>query len=188
MYKKTVEYENYDGEFVTQDLYFNMTAVEVSRFAAKYGRETGQDFTDYMLSVIAKGDVFQSVALIGDLVLEAYGRRVDSNRFSKRKDIKDEFVESPAFDAFVDLIMMDEQTSTDFAKNVLASSKMAQRNLQEGIKAGGIQTNGLSISTETLEKLTADEQTPAPVAEGVSEDADLKSEFEAFLAQRNANK
>ena len=120
--------------------------------------------------------------------MEAYGRRIDSNRFSKRKDIKDEFVESPAFDTFVDLIMMDEQTSTDFAKNVLASSKMAQRNLHEGIKAGGIKTNGLSISTETLEKLTADEPTPAPVAEGVTEDADLKSEFEAFLAQRNANK
>lgn len=184
MYKKTVEYENYDGELVTQDLYFNMTAVELSRFASKYGKDTGQDFTEYMLGVISKGDIFQTISLIGDLVLASYGKRVDSNRFSKRQEIKDEFVESPAFDTFVDLLITDESTATEFTKNVLATSNMTQRNIQAGIDAGGITANGLTISQETLEKLSPDAKKPTLV----EKDADLKSEFEAFLELRKGGK
>ena len=39
MLKKTITYENFNGEKVTEDFYFNINALEYVRLTAKYGKD-----------------------------------------------------------------------------------------------------------------------------------------------------
>lgn len=82
MLKKTFTYENYEGQSVTEDLYFNLSTVEVARLSEELSG-SDKDLGQFLEEVIESQNVMRIITVISKLVEAAYGKRVDGNRFSK---------------------------------------------------------------------------------------------------------
>ena len=98
MLRKQVTYENFDGETVTETLYFNLSKVEILELNSRYDGgvrgeiERAQD----------TGDNFVVYNFIKDFVLACYGEKsADGKRFVKSDEIRDAFRQSQAFDEFL---------------------------------------------------------------------------------------
>ena len=95
MLRKQVTYENFDGETVTETLYFNLSKAEILELNSQYDGgvrgeiERAQD----------AGDNFAVYTFVKDFVLACYGEKsADGKRFIKSDEIRDAFQQSQAFD------------------------------------------------------------------------------------------
>lgn len=98
MLRKQVTYENFDGETVTETLYFNLSKAEILELNSKYDGgvrgeiERAQD----------TGDNFAVYNFVKNFVLACYGEKsADGKRFVKSDEIRDAFQQSQAFDEFL---------------------------------------------------------------------------------------
>lgn len=98
MLRKQVTYENFDGETVTETLYFNLSKAEILELNSKYDGgvrgeiERAQD----------TGDNFAVYNFVKNFVLACHGEKsADGKRFVKSDEIRDAFQQSQAFDEFL---------------------------------------------------------------------------------------
>lgn len=129
MYKKTITYNDFNGNERTEDAYFNLTKTEMIEFALDLPdgvsdtvdkNSTDMD-TDKAASKIAnmlgKKGVFK---FIKDLILKSYGiRKDDGRRFEKNDQIREEFSQTMAFEAIMDEFMSDDIAAANFVKAVI---------------------------------------------------------------------
>ncbi len=94
MLKKTITYEDYDGNERTEDFYFNLTKAEVSEMEmSEYG-----GLTKLIKKIIAERDNRRIVAMFKDLILRAYGEKSpDGKRFVKNQELRDAFSQTEAY-------------------------------------------------------------------------------------------
>ena len=81
MIKKTVKYEDFNGEQVTEDCYFNLSKAELMEmnFQASGGLE------NYARAIINARDAAAMMSVYKDLILKAYGVKTpDGKHFMKR--------------------------------------------------------------------------------------------------------
>lgn len=110
MYKKTVSYEDWNGNPVVEDLYFNLTRTEILEL--EYQLRPGTPLTEIIQSLIDEQDSGEILRLVKEIVLASYGKKSeDGKRFTKNDEIRTEFEESPAFD----VVYMDLASDTDAA-------------------------------------------------------------------------
>lgn len=134
MLKQTVTFENFDGEEVTKDLYFNISVDELLEMEA-----SEEGFSDKVKTVIKSEDRRQILAIFKDIVFKAYGvKSEDGNRFVKSEELNKEFAESAAYEAFFVDLMTSEKTSAEFIGKLLPKSldKIIGKAEMDKIKAG----------------------------------------------------
>lgn len=112
MLKKTVTYENYNGEKVTEDLYFNLTRSEIMEM--EFTTEGG--YVDMLQKAGNKQDKPTMFKAIKDIVLKAYGEKSpDGKHFMKSEEISHAFSCTPAYDAlFMELVTNADASSKFF--------------------------------------------------------------------------
>lgn len=129
MKKITLTYENYAGEKVTEDFYFNINKMEQFKLNLK-----GEgDLEAYLRKLIAAKDYLKTWEFFEDLVYEAYGvKSPDGLQFIKTPEIKEAFKYSAAFPALIEEIMFDEDKVIDFLLGVIPpdAAKAAKANLE----------------------------------------------------------
>lgn len=131
MLKKVVNYEDFDGNNVTEELYFNMTQTELV--------EMSMDLPDGITNAIGDGEnVDQEVAaakviealggkgifaFVKQLLLKSYGRKTANGRgFEKSEELTKEFSQSLAFDTIFMELMSDDVKAAEFVNNIIPAS------------------------------------------------------------------
>lgn len=100
MLKQQVKYEDFDGNIQDETLYFNLSRMELVALQGRYGKE---DMAKYIEKLIEDKNLEKMYELLNDIVLTAYGvRSEDGKRFIKNEQIREEFVQSLAYEALIE--------------------------------------------------------------------------------------
>lgn len=110
MFKKTITYEDFDGNTRTEDYMFNLTKSELLMWIT-----TDKEYTlDKVLQqIVEKRNGRKIMESIEDLIRRSYGvKSLDGRRFEKSEEIWLEFFQSPAYsELFMQLISDDNEAA-----------------------------------------------------------------------------
>ncbi len=121
MLKQRVVYTGFDGEQVEEDLYFNLSRLDLIELNQKYGNK---DMVAYIDEVVKNKDVFELYSILKDIVLKAYGvRSDDGKRFIRNDKVKEEFLESLAFAQLIEDFHENDKALNNFIINITSSIK-----------------------------------------------------------------
>ena len=125
MYKKTVTFEDFDGEKVSRDLYFNLTKAEITKLQLSYR----DGFDKYVESIIhpldGEPDPQKIMDLFEMLILKAYGVRTEDG-FIKTPEKAQAFVTTEAYSALFMELLQDEKAQADFFTGIMPRDIAAQ--------------------------------------------------------------
>lgn len=97
MQKITVTYENFDGENVTEDLYFHLNIKELQEM-----ENWDPSLTERIAKLTKTEDGKDAFNLMRDIIEVAYGERAsDGKRFLKSPEIRNMFTEGLAYDEVI---------------------------------------------------------------------------------------
>ena len=101
MLKKTITYEDFDGNKRTEDFYFNLSKAEVLEM--EMGISGGM--SQMLNKIIAAQDGGRVIKTFKDIILKAYGEKSpDGKRFIKSEEISTAFSQTEAYSQlFVEL-------------------------------------------------------------------------------------
>ena len=131
MLKKTVNYEDFDGNKRTEDLYFNLTKLEATEFALDLPDEITDEVAKEGASAANMEAATRIVQKLGGkgiidyirkLVLKSYGiKSEDGKRFIKSEEISTEFSQTMAFDNLMMELLADDNAASDLIAAVIPS-------------------------------------------------------------------
>ena len=116
MYKKTLEYEDFNGDKVKEDVYFNLSKAELleMNFRAKGGLK------NYIEAIINARDTETLTDIFKTLLLISYGvKSPDGRRFMKNDQIREEFECSIPYDILFTTLATDAKEAADFVNGIL---------------------------------------------------------------------
>lgn len=137
MLKETVNYVDFDGNDVTEELYFNLTQTELV--------EMSMDLPDDITNAVGDGNnVDKEVAaakiiealggkgvfeFVKQLLLKSYGRKTANGRgFEKSEELTKEFSQSLAFDAIFMELMSNDVKAAEFVNKIIPSNVLNKAN------------------------------------------------------------
>ena len=127
MLKKKVTYTNFNGEEVTEELYFNLTKAEITEMELT----TPGGLSAYIEQITKEEDGAELVKIMKELVLMSYGvKSKDGRVFKKTEELRKEFSQTQMYsDVFMEL-------ATDADAAVKFITGIVPRDLgQEALKA-----------------------------------------------------
>lgn len=131
MLKKTITYEDYNGDMQTESFYFNLTKVECMEL--EFGYANGETLSSAIRTLVNANDIGTVIKTIKTIVLMAYGvKSPDGKRFVKNQEIRDAFEQSPAFEQIYWELVTDSEKAADFVSGIIPSS--VRENLGEDPK------------------------------------------------------
>lgn len=108
MLKKTITYNDYNGNERTEDFYFNLTKAEVMEM--EMGTSGG--LVEMINRIVAAQDAPAIIAIFKKLVLQAYGEKSpDGKRFIKSEELSTAFSQTEAYS----ILFMELATNADEA-------------------------------------------------------------------------
>jgi hypothetical protein len=116
MLKKTITYQDLDGNPVTEDFYFNLSKAEIAEMelSHKGGLEA------YIQEIIQAEDGGAIISAFKEIIGSAIGRRSEDNRrFVKNQEIRDDFFQSDAWSTlFMDILSKGDEAAS-FVKSIV---------------------------------------------------------------------
>ena len=121
MLKQRVKYEGFDGELIEEDLYFNLTRMDLIELNDRY---ESKDMAAYMDKIVKEKNIKELYKVLKDIVLMAYGvKSEDGRRFIKNQTVKDEFAESLAFSQLIEDFHETDTAMSDFVTGITSQIK-----------------------------------------------------------------
>lgn len=118
MLKKTITYEDYNGDTVTDDFYFNLTKVECMELEYSFG-DSGT-LSGTIKTLVDSNDVGALIAAIKKILLTSYGVKTpDGKRFIKNDTVREEFEQSPAFEVIYWQLVTDTDEAANFISGIV---------------------------------------------------------------------
>lgn len=116
MLKKTIEYEDYNGEKRTEDFYFNLSKAELTQL--RLSRNGG---IEVMLKrIVDEKNAPEIIAIVKEIILLAYGEKSDDGKyFMKSEEISHRFECTEAFDELFMEICSSPEAASDFFNALL---------------------------------------------------------------------
>lgn len=101
MHKRTITFEDYNGQEVTEDFYFNLSKAELVELQLS----TKEGFTEKLNAIIKSEDGQQIIDHFKMIILMAVGQKSpDGRRFIKNQELRDDFSQTEAYpQLFVEL-------------------------------------------------------------------------------------
>ena len=129
MYKTSVTFDNFEGEKVTKDLYFNLTKAEIMKLQLSYK----QGFDKYVDEIIhpldGEPDPQKIMDLFEMLILKSYGVRTEDG-FIKSPEKAQAFVTTEAYSELFMKLLSDEKAQTDFFMGIMPRDIAAQAQIE----------------------------------------------------------
>lgn len=157
MLKKTITFEDLDGNPVTEDFYFNLSKAEVAEmeFSEKGG------LSEYLKRIVAEEDSGKLMETFKDIIKRSVGQRSeDGRRFIKNQDIVDNFIQTDAYSE----LFMELATQADAAVNFITN--VIPRSLDVDLQKTGLTGTEGGPSVETLSLPASETTEPAWLREG----------------------
>jgi hypothetical protein len=114
MEHKTITFEDFAGNSVTEKYSFNLTAAEVTELAM-----TREGIDDYLREIIKTEEVSKLWPLFKELLGKSVGKLVNDRVFSKTPETTSEFMESGAYNEFFFELIGDAGFAAQFIKGML---------------------------------------------------------------------
>lgn len=86
MIKRSVTYKDFDGQVVTEDLYFNMFEPELVKFQRRYKGGLEAELTRIQALETEKEQLDAFWDFLTEFIVAAYGEKVDNKTFKKPED------------------------------------------------------------------------------------------------------
>lgn len=116
MLKKTIVFQDFNGETVSEEHYFHLSKAELVEMEMQ--QKGGMH--EYLQRIVASEDGKAIIAEFKSLILKAYGKRSeDGKRFIKNQEIRDEFVSSEAYSELFMELCTDAERAADFINGIV---------------------------------------------------------------------
>lgn len=122
MLKKTITYEDYEGNERKEDFYFNLNQSEI----IKWLTTTGDYTLDKVLIRLGQERNGKKVMeIFEDLIHRSYGRKsLDGRKFEKSEEIWQDFYQTEAYSTLFYELVTDARKAADFVNQIIPK-KMA---------------------------------------------------------------
>lgn len=118
MIKKTITYEDFDGNVRTEDFYFHLSKVELTEM---YFGPTG-GLEKYVQKIINEGDNKRVLEYFKDLILRSYGEKsLNGKQFIKNDELRSSFEQCEAFSELY-MEMLDVDKAVEFIRGIMPKS------------------------------------------------------------------
>jgi hypothetical protein len=114
MLKRTINYEDYDGNPQSRVYHFNLTKAELVELEASV--EGGLE--KRLQEITEAVNVKELIALFKQVILISYGVR-EGDRFVKNDEVRDAFTQTPAYSALFMELATDANAAADFMNGLL---------------------------------------------------------------------
>lgn len=126
MFKKTIEFEDFNGETVTKDFYFHLSKAELLEMAAD-----GNVMTTRIQRIIASQDGKAILKEFREIIWASVGvRSEDGSRFIKDNAAKAQLFESPAYDVLLMELCTDAKASSEFVTELIPEKMQKEMRAQ----------------------------------------------------------
>jgi hypothetical protein len=114
--KKTIVYEDFNGNQVSEDFFFHLSRAELVEMELS----TEGGLHEHLQKIIAAEDGKTIIALFKDILLRAYGRRSpDGKRFVKNAALREEFESTEAYSALFIELVTDAEKAAEFINGIV---------------------------------------------------------------------
>jgi hypothetical protein len=128
MLKKTITFEDLDGNEVTEDFYFNLGKAELAEMALSV--EGGLE--EYLRTIIKANENSVILAAFKDIIAKSVGQRSeDGRRFIRDADIVGAFMESAAYGELLIELVSDVNKASEFVNGILPASVTRGRPVED---------------------------------------------------------
>lgn len=126
MFKKTVTYNDFDGNERTEDFYFHLKKSELMEMQLSISG----GWTNLLQNIIQEKDSVRLVEFFKDIIAKTYGKKsLDGRRFSKTPEILAEFQETEAYSKLFMELAFDADAAAEFVENVIPKLTEADFNI-----------------------------------------------------------
>lgn len=116
MLKKTITYETFDGEEKTEDFYFHLSKADI--VSMEMTRRGG--LKAYLENIIKIQDGAKIMEEFTKLIVNSVGQKSeDGTRFTKTKEIQEDFKSSPAYDVLFLELVTDASKAAEFVNGIV---------------------------------------------------------------------
>lgn len=116
MLKRPITYEDFNGDTVTENFYFNISKPELIKLEV----EVKQGFGNWIQGVIDAKDHKELIAQFERIILLAYGvKSEDGKKFVKSDALREEFLQTAAYIALFTELTTDDKAAAIFIKSIL---------------------------------------------------------------------
>lgn len=123
MLKRTISYEDFDGNQVSEVHYFNISNSELIELNVQY--EGGAQA--FFQRIVEAEDGEAIIQQFKKLILLAYGKRSeDGRRFIKNDELRDEFTQTLAYDALFMELATNASAGAEFVNGVIPKDLAAK--------------------------------------------------------------
>ena len=130
MLKKTVTYEDYDGNTRTEDLYFFISKSELTEMELS----TPGGFTKKLESITQAQNGAEIMKVFKEIILKAYGEKAPDGRgFIKKRNgvsLAEEFEQTAAYDALFTELILDPDKAAAFVNGIMPKDLIDAANKQ----------------------------------------------------------
>lgn len=128
MLKKTVTYEDFDGNIRTEDLYFFISKTELTEMELS----TPGGFARKLERISTEADGGEIMKVFKDIILMAYGEKSEDGRaFIKKKNgvrLAEEFEQTQAFDTLYTELLLDPDKASAFINGIMPKGLIEEAN------------------------------------------------------------
>lgn len=130
MFKKTIEYTDYNGEKRKEDFYFNLNKAELMEM--QLSQNGG--LQNHLMRIIKTKDTPELVKMFKDIILMAYGEKSpDGKKFMKSDEIRRDFECSEAYSELFMELATNSDSAAEFVNALLPSDYQASEADKEAI-------------------------------------------------------
>lgn len=116
MIKKTITYEDFDGNSRTEDYYFNLTTAEIQKMQLSVNG--GLD--KFLEKIIAEQDQTKIYSYVEEFVQKAYGEKsIDGKYFVKTNEALQRFMSTQAYSDLLVELSTNAKATADFINGVI---------------------------------------------------------------------
>ena len=131
MLKKTITYNDYDGNERTEDFYFNLTQAEILEMdlSASGGLEK------LIQKIISEKNGEKIVKLFKEIILKSYGEKsLDGKRFIKNEELTEAFIQTEAYSQLFVELATDSDKAAEFVNGIIPKDgKVITTNQQSNV-------------------------------------------------------
>lgn len=116
MLKKTITYEDFDGNQRTEDFYFNLTKAEIIEMEVS----VDGGLSEALKKIVEEGDKKRIIEVLKDIIIKAYGvKSQDGTKFIKNDKLREEFVNSAAYSEIFMELATNESAAVAFVNGII---------------------------------------------------------------------
>ncbi len=116
MLKKTITYVDFNGDEVSEDLFFHLNKAELVELELSH--QGG--LADSLQRIVDAEDGKAIIAEFKSIILGSYGKRsTDGKRFVKNQQLRDEFESSEAYSTLFMELVTDTDAAIEFVKGII---------------------------------------------------------------------